>query len=111
MRAASELDEDVGQDRPEQAVEDDRLRQREAEPLDPLQLTAQLRLARDGLDHRAEDVADADAGSERAETDAEGEADRLSGLRDVARGCSKNRVHRETSFYPLCRQSRQSLFW
>ena len=51
----------------------------------PVQLTAELGLARDRLDHRAEDVADADAGPERAEADAESERDRLAGV-DVARG-------------------------
>src|SRR3954467_10931982 len=77
------LDEDVREDRPEQAVEHDRLGEGEAEPLDALQLAAQLRLAGDRLDHRGEDVADADAGAEGAEADPEGEADRLAGLRDV----------------------------
>ena len=70
--------------RAEQAVEHDGLGQCEAEPLDALELAAELGLAGDRLDHRAEDVADADAGAERAEADAEGEADRLAGLRDVA---------------------------
>ena len=51
----------------------------------PGQLTAELGLARDRLDHRAEDVADADAGTERAETDAESQRDRLAGVH-VARG-------------------------
>ena len=69
-----------------QAVEDDRLGEREAEPHDPLELAAQLGLAGDRLDHRAEDVADADAGAERAEADAEREGDRLAGVDDVA-GC------------------------
>src|SRR4051812_47776422 len=83
MRAS---DEDVREDRAEQAVEHDGLGEREAQPLDALQLAAQLGLAGDRLDHRAEDVADADAGAERAEADAEREADGLPGLRDVAGG-------------------------
>src|SRR5213595_3364682 len=70
-------DQDVGEQAADQAVEDDRLGEGEAEPHDPLQLAAQLRLARDRLDHRAEDVADADAGVERTEADAERERDRL----------------------------------
>ena len=63
-----------------QAVEHDRLGEGEAEPHDPLELAAQLGLAGDRLDHRAEDVADADAGAERAEADAEREGDRLAGV-------------------------------
>ena len=50
--------------------------------IDALKLAAQLGLAGDRLDHRAEDVADADAGAERAEADAERERDRLAGLDD-----------------------------
>src|SRR3954471_14240813 len=79
------LDQNVGEDRAEQAVEHDRLGQGETEPLDALELTTELGLARDGLDHRGEDVADADAGAERAEADTESEADRLAGLRHIAR--------------------------
>src|SRR2546423_778644 len=77
-------DEHEGQDRSEQTVEHDGFRQREAEPLDALQFSAQLRLPRDRLDHRAEDVPDADPGAERAEADAEREPDRLTGFGDVA---------------------------
>src|SRR5262249_13803528 len=95
-RAASDpLDEHVGQDRAEQAVEDDGLGQREAQPLDSLELTPELGLAGDRLDHRAEDVSDADPGAERAEADAERKPDRLTGLRYVARGGGeeRERVH------------------
>src|ERR671929_202120 len=88
--ASIELDEEVGEEGAEQAVEDARLGEREAEPLDALELAAELGLARDGLDHRAEDVPDADAGAERAEADAEGEADRLAGLRHVPGGGGEN---------------------
>src|SRR5207253_5283381 len=89
------LDEDVGEDRAEEAVEDDGLGQREAEPLDPLQLASKLGLPGDRLDHRAEDVADADAGAEGAEADAEREADRLTGVRDrrIRRSAEKQVVH------------------
>ena len=76
-------DEDVREKAADEAVEHDRLGEREAEPLDAGQLTAELRLPGDGLDHRAEDVADADAGPERAEADAEREGDRLAGVRAV----------------------------
>jgi hypothetical protein len=76
----------VGEQSADQAVEHDRLGEREAEPLDPLELATELGLPGDGLDHRAEDVPDADAGAERAETDAERECDRLTGLDRVARG-------------------------
>src|SRR5438477_11814182 len=89
----SDLDEDVREDRAEQAVEHDRLGEGEAEPLDALQLAAQLGLAGDRLDHRAEDVADADAGAERAETDTEREPDGLAGLRDVAGGGEDGTEH------------------
>src|SRR5205814_7159132 len=87
------LHQDVREDRAEQAVEHDRLGEGEAEPLDALQLAAQLGLAGDGLDHRAEDVPDADSGAEGPETDAEGEADRLAGFRDIARRCCEKGVH------------------
>ena len=97
MSPGAPLDEHVGQDRAEQAVEDDGLGQCEAEPLDALELPTELGLAGDRLDHRREDVADADAGAERAESDAEREADCLTGLRHVARrrgekGMSKDQL-------------------
>src|SRR5437764_4709862 len=93
MLPGGPLNEDVREDRAEQAVEDDGLGQREAEPLDALELAAKLRLTCDRLDHRAEDVADADAGTERAEADAEREADRLAGLCNVTRRGSEKRGH------------------
>src|SRR5687768_9880784 len=87
--ASIELDENEGEQAADQAVEDDGLGEREAEPLDAGQLAAELGLARDGLDHRAEDVADADAGAERAEADAEGQRDRLPGVDAVLGGSEK----------------------
>src|SRR3954454_9440715 len=93
MSAGRPLNEDVRQDGAEQAVEDDGLGEREAEPLDALELTAELGLSRDRLDHRAEDVADADAGAERAESDAQGEADRLAGFGDVAGSGGEKSAH------------------
>src|SRR5439155_15253531 len=66
----------------EEAIEDDGLGEREAEPHQALELAAQLGLAGDGLDHRAEDVADAGARARGAGTDAERERDRLAGVHD-----------------------------
>src|SRR5262245_56671679 len=87
------MDQHVREDRAEQAVEHDGLRQREAEPLDALELTAELGLAGDGLDHRTEDDPDADAGAGCPEPDSEGEADRLAGIRDVAGRCGEDAEH------------------
>src|SRR4029450_13141144 len=58
-----------------------------------LKLTAELGLPRDRLDHRAEDVANADAGAEGAEADAEREADRLAGFGHVAGGGGEKNAH------------------
>src|SRR5205809_522166 len=92
--ATRRSDEDICEQTADQAVEHDRFRQCEAEPLDALELAAQLGLAGDCLDHRTEDVADADAGAERAETDAERERDGLPGFGGVARdGRDEKRVH------------------
>src|SRR5256885_17179224 len=93
MWQGGQLNEDVREDRAEQAVEDDGLGHREAEPLDALELAAELGLACDRLDHRAEDVADADAGAERTEADAEREPDCLPCFGDVARGGGAKRAH------------------
>src|SRR5436309_3540982 len=89
-QAGSCSDQDVREQPADEAVEDDGLGQREAEPLDALELAPELGLPGDRLDHRAEDVSDADAGAERAEADAECESDGLPGLRDVARSCGEN---------------------
>ena len=62
------------------------LEQIRAEVADLSLIAAELRLAGDRLDHRAEDVADADARAERTEPDAEREAHGLAGLGDVAAG-------------------------
>src|SRR6266576_1081056 len=97
-RASS--DEHVREQTADEAVEDDGLRQREAEPLDSLQLTAKLGLARDGLDHRAEDVPDADPGTERAEADAERERDRLPGVGAVRGGCEVEERGQHVGFPP-----------
>src|SRR3954464_8981761 len=93
MLPGGPLHQDVREDRAEQTVEDDRFGQRETEPLNALQLAAELGLARDRLDHRAEDVADADACAEGAEADAEGETDRLPCFGDVARSGGEENAH------------------
>src|SRR5207247_6075217 len=72
---------------------DDRLGEREAEPLDAGELAAELGLARDCLDHRAEDVADADAGADRAETDSDAEGDGLAEVGDVSVDYCENCGH------------------
>src|SRR5205085_3443112 len=76
-RAAIRLREEVGDQAEDERVEHDRLGEREAEPLDRRDLVAHLGLTRHRLDHLAEDVADADARADRAETGADTEADRL----------------------------------
>src|SRR5438874_13814374 len=78
---ASTAGEEVGDQAEDEAVEDDRLGQREAEPLDARDLVTHLGLAGDRLDHLAEDVADAHAGADRAEPCADAERDRLDRLR------------------------------
>src|SRR5688572_2630295 len=65
----------------DQAVEEAGLREREAEPLDAGDLVAHLGLTRDGLDHLAEDDADAHAGADGTKTAAHAERDRLAGVR------------------------------
>src|SRR5512134_3294497 len=79
-------DQDVGEEASDEAVEDDGFRERESQPLDAGELSPKLGLTGDGLYHRAEDVADADAGAERPETDAEREGDRLAGVGAVFGG-------------------------
>src|SRR3954452_9840094 len=75
-RAPIRLREEEGGQAEDERVEHDRLGQGEAEPLDRRDLVAHLGLTCDRLDYLAEDVADADAGPDRAEprADAEGEA-------------------------------------
>src|SRR5829696_8161061 len=69
--------EEEGDQAEDERVEDDRLGEGEAEPLDARDLVAHLRLAGDRLDHLAEDVADADAGADGAEAGADAEGDAL----------------------------------
>ena len=80
------LDEDEGEDRAEQAVEHDGLGQCEAEPLDALELAAELGLAGDRLDHRRRRCCRCRRRRRVRRDRRRGEADRLPGLRDVAGG-------------------------
>src|SRR4051794_19747158 len=74
-RAPIALTEEEGDQAEDERVEHDRLGEREAQPLDRCDLVAHLGLAGDRLDDLAEDVADADAGTDRPEAgaDAQGE--------------------------------------
>src|SRR5215213_9060068 len=64
-----------------QAVEEARLGEREAEPLDARDLVAHLGLPGDGLDDLAEDDADADAGADGTQAATHAEGDRPPGVR------------------------------
>ena len=68
----------------DEAVEEARLGEREAEPLDRGDLVAHLGLAGHRLDDLAEDDADADAGADGAEAAADAERDGLAGRRPSA---------------------------
>src|SRR3954453_6285250 len=74
------LGEEEGDQAEDERVEHDRLGEREAQPLDRRDLVAHLGLAGDRLDHLAEDVADADARADRAESGADAQGDRLDRL-------------------------------
>src|SRR3954451_5425129 len=78
--AAIDLEEECDQAEDER-VEHDRLGEREPKPLDARDLLAHLRLARDRLDHLAEDVAHADARADRPEAGAHAERDGLEAVR------------------------------
>jgi hypothetical protein len=78
--------EEEGDEARHEPVEEARLGEGEAEPLDAGDLVAHLRLARHGLDHLAEDDADADAGAHGAETAAHAEGDRLACISAIGRG-------------------------
>src|SRR5688572_26928779 len=73
--------EEEGDQARHEAIEEARLGEREAEPLDRRDLVAHLGLARHGLDDLAEDDADADTGADGAEAAAHAEGDRLAGVR------------------------------
>src|SRR3954452_6580971 len=101
----------------DEGVEDDRLGQGEAQPLDRGDLVAHLGLARDGLDDLAEDVADADAGADRAEAGADAQRDglaglaavllRIGGLGDVEGVVEEGRIHCACSFSAPRRRRRR----
>src|SRR5215212_1930282 len=73
--------EEEGDQARHEPVEEARLGEREAQPLDAGDLVAHLGLARDRLDHLAEDDSDADAGAHGAEAAAHAEGDRLARVR------------------------------
>src|SRR5215218_9848750 len=78
--------EEEGDQARHEPVEEARLGEREAEPLDAGDLVAHLRLTRDRLDDLAEDDADADAGAHGAQAAAHAERDRLARVRAVVDG-------------------------
>src|SRR5215203_1173040 len=69
--------EEEGDQAEDERVEDDRLGEGEAEPLDARDLLAHLGLPCDRLDHLSEDVAHADPGADRAQAGADAKGDRL----------------------------------
>src|SRR5680860_256273 len=69
--------EEEGDQAEDERVEDDRLGEGEAEPLDARDLLAHLGLAGDRLDHLAEDVAHPDARTDGAKAGADAQRDRL----------------------------------
>src|SRR5947209_7826 len=73
-RLPGEEERDQAED---ERVEDDRLGEREAQPLDRGDVVAHLGLAGDGPDHLPEDVGDADAGADRPEPGAAAEREAL----------------------------------
>src|SRR5215218_8879556 len=82
--------EEEGDQAEDERVEDDRLGEGEAEPLDARDLLAHLGLPCDRFDHLAEDVADADARANRAEAGAYAEGDRLEVVGRVGGLCDWN---------------------
>src|SRR3954447_20491341 len=92
-RALIALTEEERDQAEDERVEHDRLGEGEAQPLDRGDLVAHLGLARDRLDHLAEDVADADARADRAEAGTDAEGDRLAAgaaaLGDDVECCSR----------------------
>src|SRR3954451_3073200 len=77
--------EEEGDQARHEPVEEARLGERKAEPLDGGDLVAHLRLAGDGLDDLAEDDADAHAGAHGAEAAADAQGDGLARVRAVFR--------------------------
>src|SRR5688500_2728936 len=79
--------EEEGDQARHEAIEEARLGEREAEPLDRRDLVPHLGLARHGLDDLAEDDADADPAAHRAEAAAHAEADRPAAVGAGVRMC------------------------
>src|SRR5215208_5401496 len=77
--------EEEGDEAEDERVEGHGLGEREAEPLDARDLLAHLRLAGDRLDHLSEDVADPDAGADRAQASPDPEGDGLEAVGRVGR--------------------------
>src|SRR3954453_8838150 len=78
--------EEEGDEARHEPIEEARLGEREAEPLDAGDLVAHLRLAGDRLDHLAEDDADAHAGADGTEAATHAEGDRLARVRAILGG-------------------------
>src|SRR5829696_10171268 len=82
--------EEEGDQARHEAVEEARLGEREAEPLDAGDLVAHLGLAGHRLDYLAEDDADADAGAHGTKAAAHAERDRLARVRAIVH-CGEDR--------------------
>src|SRR5271165_2264384 len=78
-RGCMDLEEE-GDEAAHQAVEERRLGKREAEPLDRGDLVFHLGLTRRGLDHLAEQHADASAGTRSAAARAHAQGNRFAGV-------------------------------
>src|SRR5436305_14936996 len=70
-----DLLEDVGDPAGDQPIDEARLGERESEPLDARDLVTHFRLARDRLDHLAEDDPDADTGAHGTEAAADSDSE------------------------------------
>ena len=93
LPSAVRLDQHVGEQAADQAVEHDGLwKGLSPSHWMPVELALELGLPRDRLDHRPEDVPDADTGAERAEADTESERDRLAGVGPVVDGGEEMRT-------------------
>src|SRR5579863_139491 len=82
----------------DEAVEEARLREREAEPLQLGDLRLHLGLAHGRLDRLAEDDADADTGAHGAEPSADTQADRLARAGDAGAEQERQSVQQGDSF-------------
>src|SRR4029450_245553 len=99
--------EEEGDQAEDERVEGDGLGQREPEPADRLEVVLHLGLAGDGLDLLAEDEADADSGSDRAEAGTNAQRNGLagigdSGVRDALRCLGERNQHFNHESALLC---------